>query len=75
MQIVQEFVSADEENEILQSFNWQKSGTEALKNRQVCHFGKEFVYGSNTIADNKEIEAFPTSWTPLIQRSIGQVSH
>ena len=74
LKVVKNFVSAKEEVDILQRLNWHEADTEVLKNRQVCHFGKEFIYGSNTIAesaDEKTIEPFPASWTPMIQRSIG----
>ena len=72
LQIIEDFITENEEQDLLKSFNWQND--QILKNRQVRHYGKEFVYGSNMIADENDakIEPFPESWMPLIQRSLDQ---
>ena len=71
LKIIEEFISPKEETELLKLFKWEENTV--LKNRQVRHFGKEFIYGSNMIAENdSEIEQFPESWMTLIQRSIDQ---
>ena len=71
LKIIEEFITPDEEIDLLKSFNWEEKTI--LKNRQVRHFGKEFVYGSNMIAENdSKIKPFPETWTTLIQRSINQ---
>ena len=72
LQIIEDFITENEEQDLLKSFNWQND--QILKNRQVRHYGKEFVYGSNMIADENDakIEPFPESWTPLIQKSLDQ---
>ena len=40
-----------------------------MKHRQVLHFGKEFVYGSNTISANEYIEPLPEYWCSLLENS------
>jgi alkylated DNA repair protein alkB family protein 8 len=72
-----DFIDENEEKAILDGFKWpsdqdQPAGSSLMKNRQVQHFGKEFIYGSNSIQDADHIEPFPDHWSPIIQRSIDQ---
>ena len=52
LKIIENFITTEEETELLKSFNWNDEVK--LKNRQVRHYGKEFIYGSNTIATNDQ---------------------
>ena len=73
LQVVKHFVSEEEEDNIINGLDWKEEDKDnVLKNRQVRHFGKEFIYGSNTIASSTETMPFPLTWTPILQRSIDQ---
>ena len=48
LEIHPNFISEEEELTLLSSLDTQ--GSSHLKQRQVWHYGKEFIYGSNTIA-------------------------
>lgn len=56
--ILAEFVSEQEEKEILDSFDWDDDGEgeNMLKHRQVKHFGFEFSYKTNNIDPSQPLE-------------------
>ncbi len=66
------FVSEEEEADLLRSVCWKEDDGEgkALKNRQVRHFGHDFVYGSNSISEEPNGRPFPTCWGPLLDRAV-----
>ena len=55
--VVPDFVSAEEEEVLLNLFDWEKSSQEnVLKHRQVKHFGYEFNYSNNDIDPNLPLD-------------------
>ena len=55
--MVPDFVSAEEEEVLLNLFDWEKSSQEnVLKHRQVKHFGYEFNYSNNDIDPNLPLD-------------------
>ena len=75
LQVVNHFVSEEEEDNIINGLDWNEGKENVLKNRQVRHFGKEFIYGKNEIEkDTGEGQTipFPLTWTPILQRTIDQ---
>ena len=57
LKVIPDFVSADEEEILLNLFNWDKSSQEnVLKHRQVKHFGYEFNYSTNDIDPNVPLD-------------------
>ena len=69
LRIIPEFISEDEESEIIKTLTWDAENTGSMKHRQVRHFGKEFVYGSNTISANSSIQPLPKYWCSLLEKS------
>lgn len=69
LEVITDFVTEEEESKLLQSISWDKSDAN-LKHRQVRHFGKEFVYGTNTISNDSNVDPFPPSWQEMLQKSI-----
>lgn len=70
-----DFVSHAEELELLNHLKWDQH-SEALKNRQVRHFGKIFVYGSNTIDNgtgNNNISKKFLNITPDLLHRCGRI--
>lgn len=50
LKIIPNFVTTENESEILQSFDWEDKNQESiLKHREVKHFGFEFSYKTNNI--------------------------
>jgi len=50
LKIVPNFITQEQEKEILQSFDWEEKNHESiLKHREVKHFGFEFSYKTNNI--------------------------
>jgi alkylated DNA repair protein alkB homolog 8 len=49
--LLNDFVDAELEEKLISLLKWNATETEesALKNRQVQHFGYEFIYGKNTV--------------------------
>ena len=58
LQVIPDFVTHNEETEILKCFNWEERGiTERmLKHRQVKHYGYEFSYTTNDIDPEAPLE-------------------
>ena len=70
LEIIPDFITEIEECEIVKNFKWNTDTAEGnMKHRQVLHFGKEFVYGSNTISANEYIEPLPEYWCSLLENS------
>merc|ERR1719357_1429796 len=69
LEIISEFITEDEESEIVRNLSWNTDNSGNLKHRQVLHFGKEFVYGSNTISANNSIQPLPENWCSILEKS------
>ncbi len=73
--VIEEFVSVDEEQMLLNSVTWPQQSKDhdqgTMKNRQVLHFGHEFVYSDNSIAP-EPTESFPRAWTSILDRISNQ---
>ena len=80
LRLVNDFVTENEEKQLLDSFNWenvrdnQPERKNNLKHRKVLHFGYEFCYNDNSIANemegNLKISAFPDSWGPILHKAL-----
>ncbi len=72
--LLPDFVSEEEEELLLRSVPWEENcggGRSSLRNRQVRHFGYDFVYGRNAIADQPNGSPFPSCWLPVLERAVG----
>ena len=59
LNIIPDFVTQNEESELLQCFNWDEKSTTTerlLKHRQVKHYGYEFSYVTNDIDPETPLE-------------------
>ena len=59
LDIIPDFVTPNEESELLQCFNWEEKSTateRSLKHRQVKHYGYEFSYVTNDIDPEAPLE-------------------
>lgn len=59
--ILEDFVTADEEAELLAAIDWgehiaEDDNSQTLKHRQVKHFGYEFLYTTNNVDVNKPLQ-------------------
>ncbi len=72
--VLQDFVGEKEEERLLSSIEWQQEDDKvaSMKNRQVCHFGYDFVYGENCISKDPNNRPFPESWRGFLERSTEQ---
>ena len=70
--IVPEFITEDEETELLSTFNWRDSSKETtLKHRQVQHYGYEFNYSTNDIDPDLPLDQkIPHSCQHIAQRAV-----
>jgi len=67
IRIVADFVTEEEEQQLLDSFHWdQDSDLGSMKNRKVKHYGFEFNYKTNNIDPNLPLVDQPIQ--PLCQR-------
>lgn len=55
MNVVEEFVTPEEEQALVSLLKWDNEGSQ-LKQRQVQHFGYEFRYGLNDVDDKMPLE-------------------
>lgn len=79
---MEDFVDETEEEQLLQSVEWNDSANDAdtipnstLKHRQVKHFGYEFLYGTNNVDIEKPLKqdipaACDMLWDRLREREI-----
>ena len=59
LQIIPDFISCEEEEELAALFEWRTAGDSCLKNRQVQHFGFEFNYKTYNIDPSKPLLEAP----------------
>ncbi|XP_028320964.1 alkylated DNA repair protein alkB homolog 8 isoform X2 [Gouania willdenowi] len=74
--LVEDFVSAEEEVQLMAAIDWSSSNDEviaqkALKHRRVKHFGFEFRYDNNNVDKDEPLPAgLPDVCLPLLERCI-----
>uniref|UniRef100_A0A3B4ADQ3 tRNA (carboxymethyluridine(34)-5-O)-methyltransferase n=1 Tax=Periophthalmus magnuspinnatus TaxID=409849 RepID=A0A3B4ADQ3_9GOBI len=72
--VVNDFVSPEEEAQLLASIDWssicdQDTAQKALKHRKVKHYGYEFQYDNNNVDKDKPLPAgLPKECMPLLER-------
>ena len=72
LNVMEEFVSEEEEVDLLACLHWDTSSTE-LKHRRVKHFGYTFLYESNNIdRENPLPGGLPKEVEPLLDRLISK---
>jgi len=59
LRLLPEFVTEEEEEELLATFRWDKTGGGKMKHRQVQHFGFEFSYDTNDIDPSQPLKDQP----------------
>ncbi|KAJ0063435.1 hypothetical protein NL108_002718, partial [Boleophthalmus pectinirostris] len=74
--VVEGFVSAEEEAQLLASTDWlsdsdRDTAQKALKHRKVKHYGYEFRYDNNNVDKDKPLPAgLPVECLPVLERCI-----
>lgn len=70
LRIIEEFITAQEEDLLLRLLDWSEAGTNPseLKHRQVKHFGYEFRYDTNKVDPDNPITPIPESYKFLLNR-------
>ena len=72
MKVIPDFVTAEEEEILLNLFNWENSRSQenVLKHRQVKHFGFEFNYSTNDIDPDVPLdEAIPPACLKVAEKA------
>ena len=65
--VVEDFVTEEEEWQLLDSIQWEEEDVESLKNRRVKHYGHDFEYGSNSIDPTRPNgRPIPDLWTEIV---------
>ncbi|XP_072318003.1 tRNA (carboxymethyluridine(34)-5-O)-methyltransferase alkbh8 [Eucyclogobius newberryi] len=74
--VLDDFVSPEEEAQLLSSIDWssiceQDTAQKALKHRKVKHYGYEFRYDNNNVDKDKPLAAgLPVECMPVLERCI-----